>query len=146
MGCVRMTERHLHGDPPSAAELSACESDVQRELARARPLIDVSRVRSVVGLAGTVTALAAMDLGLTRYDASRTHHSRLRATRVATLCARLAKAPLSERRQLLVEPARAEVIVGGAVVLATLMRELDLEELLVSERDILDGLAASLRR
>ncbi|HYQ30772.1 MAG TPA: exopolyphosphatase, partial [Polyangiaceae bacterium] len=72
-------------------------------------------------------------------------HSRLTAGQVAALSSRLAKASVAERRQLLVEPARAEVIVGGAVVLATLMHELGLSELLVSERDILDGLLASLR-
>jgi exopolyphosphatase/guanosine-5'-triphosphate,3'-diphosphate pyrophosphatase len=145
MGCVRMTERHLHGDPPTPEELAACERDVRRELARVRALIDPTQARCVVGLAGTVTALSAMQLGLTHYDATRTHHSRLSASQVATLCARLASATLDERRGLLVEPARAEVIVGGAVVLATTMSELGLSELLVSERDILDGLAASLR-
>jgi len=145
MGCVRMTERHLHGDPPTREELRACESDVRRELARVRDVIDVTKARSVIGLAGTVTALSAMQLGLTKYDATRTHHSRLSAAQVATLSARLAGARVAERRGLLVEPARAEVIVGGAVVLATLMSELGLAELLVSECDILDGLAASLR-
>jgi exopolyphosphatase/guanosine-5'-triphosphate,3'-diphosphate pyrophosphatase len=145
MGCVRMTERHLKSDPPSTAELAACEQDVRRELAQVRGVIDVSRARSVVGLAGTVTALSAMQLGLERYDATRTHHSRLTAAEVAALCARLARATVAERRSLLVEPARAEVIVGGALVLSTMMSELGLTELLVSERDILDGLAASLR-
>jgi exopolyphosphatase/guanosine-5'-triphosphate,3'-diphosphate pyrophosphatase len=145
MGCVRMTERHLQGDPPTVDELRACESDVRRELARVHDVIDVAKARAVVGLAGTVTALSAMQLGLKRYDATRTHHSRLSASQVTSLCARLARASVDERRGLLVEPARAEVIVGGAVVLASLMSELGLTELLVSECDILDGLAASLR-
>jgi len=145
MGCVRMTERHLRSDPPSTEQLTACESDVRRELARLREVIDVTKARRVIGLAGTVTALSAMQLGLRHYDATRTHHSRLTAGQVAALSSRLAKASVAERRQLLVEPARAEVIVGGAVVLATLMHELGLSELLVSERDILDGLLASLR-
>jgi exopolyphosphatase / guanosine-5'-triphosphate,3'-diphosphate pyrophosphatase len=145
MGCVRMTERHLHGDPPTGEELRACESDARRELAQVRSVIDVTRARCAIGLAGTVTALSAMQLGLTHYDASRTHHSRLTAAQVAELRNRLVSASVSDRRGLLVEPARAEVIVGGAVVLATLMSELSLGELLVSECDILDGLAASLR-
>jgi len=140
-----MSERHLHTDPPTAAELAACESDVRRELSQVRALIDVQKARSVIGLAGTVTALSALQLGLTHYDASRTHHSRLSAAQVTALSARLAAASVAERRGLLVEPARAEVIVGGAVVLATTMRELELTELRVSESDILDGLAASLR-
>lgn len=145
MGCVRMTERHLHGDPPTAEQLIACERDVRGELSRVRAVIDVTKARTVVGLAGTVTALSAMQLGLEHYDATRTHHSRLRAEQISALCARLAAANVVERRGLLVEPARAEVIVGGALVLATIMRELGLSELLVSECDILDGLAASLR-
>jgi exopolyphosphatase/guanosine-5'-triphosphate,3'-diphosphate pyrophosphatase len=87
-----------------------------------------------------------MQLGLTTYDATRTHHSRLSAAQVSALCARLAQATVAERRTLLVEPKRAEVIVGGALVLATLMSELGIAELLVSEKDILDGLAALARR
>jgi exopolyphosphatase / guanosine-5'-triphosphate,3'-diphosphate pyrophosphatase len=144
MGCVRMTERHLKADPPSAAELEACFADVRRELTKVRAVMDVSRARTVVGLAGTVTALSAMQLGLTRYDASKTHHSRITRSQVEALFNRLSVATVAERRNLLAEPARAEVIVGGAAVLLTTMRDLSLDELLVSERDILDGLAASL--
>jgi exopolyphosphatase/guanosine-5'-triphosphate,3'-diphosphate pyrophosphatase len=144
MGCVRMTERHLTADPPSAAQLAACFADVRRELTRVRAVMNVSRAHTVVGLAGTVTALSAMQLGLTRYDASRTHHSRLTRAQVEALFSRLTIATVVERRALLAEPARAEVIVGGAAVLLTILRELSLDELLVSEHDILDGLAASL--
>ncbi len=143
MGCVRMTERYLHTDPPSSEQLAACEADVRRQVAQVRTVMPVANARTVVGLAGTVTALSALQLGLTHYDAARTHHSRLGARHVATLCARLARSSVAERRALLVEPARAEVIVGGAVVLATVMSELGLTELLVSESDILDGLVAS---
>jgi exopolyphosphatase/guanosine-5'-triphosphate,3'-diphosphate pyrophosphatase len=144
MGCVRMTERHLKADPPREEQLAACFSDVRRELTRVRAVMDVSRARTVVGLAGTVTALSAMQLGLTRYDARQTHHSRLTRPQVETLFSRLSTATVVERRAMLAEPGRAEVIVGGAAVLLTILRELSLEELLVSERDILDGLAASL--
>jgi exopolyphosphatase/guanosine-5'-triphosphate,3'-diphosphate pyrophosphatase len=144
MGCVRMTERHLRSDPPTSEELGACAADVRFVLAPVRAVINVKKARCAIGLAGTVTALSAMQLGLTRYDATRTHHSRLSASQVSTLCARLAAATVAERRQMLVEPARAEVIVGGALVLSTLLSELGIDELLVSERDILDGLAASL--
>ena len=144
MGCVRMTERHLHTDPPTPDQLRACEAEVRERLAPLREVIDVKRARTVVGLAGTVTALSAMQLGLTEYDASRTHHSRLGRADVARLCARLASATSAARRSMLVEPARAEIIVGGALVLSTLMSELAIDELRVSERDILDGLAASL--
>jgi exopolyphosphatase/guanosine-5'-triphosphate,3'-diphosphate pyrophosphatase len=139
-----MTERHLKSDPPTPAERSAVEADVRRELGRVRESIDLTRARSVVGLAGTVTALSAMQLGLTSYDATRTHHSRVTAEQIATLTERLARATIAERRQLLAEPARAEIVVGGALVLSTTLRELGLPDLLVSEHDILDGLVASL--
>jgi exopolyphosphatase/guanosine-5'-triphosphate,3'-diphosphate pyrophosphatase len=145
MGCVRMTERFLKSDPPAAGELQACRSEVQRLLAAVRGVMDPGKARLVVGLAGTVTSLAALNLGLERYDASRTHHSRLARSQVHALTQRLANVPVQARRQLLAEPARAEVIVGGALVLAGLLEELGIDELLVSERDILDGLASSLR-
>lgn len=144
MGCVRMTERHLKSDPPLPAELDASFADVRRELERARGVIDPRRARTVVGLAGTVTALSALQLGLTRYDASRTHHSRLTRAEVEASFSRLSTASAADRRRMLAEPARAEVIVGGAAVLLTLMQEFSIDDLLVSEHDILDGLAASL--
>jgi exopolyphosphatase/guanosine-5'-triphosphate,3'-diphosphate pyrophosphatase len=144
LGCVRMTERHLKSDPPSDTELAACLADVKSRLAGVGEQLGVSRARLCIGLAGTVTALSAMQLGLTRYDASRTHHSRLTRPQVEALFAQLSRASVAERRGLLAEPQRADVIVGGAAVLLTLMRELAIEELLVSEHDILDGLVASL--
>ena len=144
LGCVRMTERRLLTDPPSAAELEACFDDVRLELERVRKVMDVKRARTVVGLAGTCTALSAMQLGLVHYDATRTHHSRITRSQVEALFGRLSAATVVQRRGMLAEPARAEVIVGGAAVLLTILRELLLDELLVSERDILDGLAASL--
>jgi exopolyphosphatase/guanosine-5'-triphosphate,3'-diphosphate pyrophosphatase len=98
----------------------------------------------VVGLAGTVTALSALQLGLTHYDAKRTHHSRLSRAQVEAMFDRLSRSTIAERRRSLAEPQRADVIVGGAAVLVTLMRELDIDQLIVSEHDILDGLAATL--
>jgi len=145
MGCVRATERHLHADPPTREQLDACVTDVRHELSSVREVIDVRRAKLVIGLAGTVTALSAMQLGLVRYDASRTHHSILRRADVDVLFARLSATNVEERRKLLVEPERAEVIIGGAVVLLTILHELDIDELVVSEHDILDGLAESQR-
>lgn len=145
MGCVRLTERHLSTDPPTPGELEACFSDVRHTLLEVRRVIDVARVRLMVGLAGTVTTLAALNAGLTRYDPAKTHHSRLRQAHVESWLSRLAAMPVEARRGVLLEPARAEVIVGGAAELATILREFRIPELLVSESDILDGLAASLR-
>lgn len=144
LGCVRMTERHLKSDPPTSAELEACLRDVEREL-RCASAIPRRRARRVVGLAGTVTALAAMQLGLDRYDAKQTHHSWLTLSSVEASFRALSAVSTEQRRRLLAEPARAEVIVGGAAVLLTTMRHFGISELQVSEQDILDGLAASLR-
>jgi exopolyphosphatase/guanosine-5'-triphosphate,3'-diphosphate pyrophosphatase len=143
LGCVRMTERHLKSDPPTPLELEACFADVQRVLETA-PDIDAKRARRVIGLAGTVTALAGMTLGLTTYDARLTHHSSLSQAAVETAFQKLSRLAVAERRPLLAQPQRAEIIVGGAAVLLALMRHFGIDELLVSEHDILDGLVASL--
>jgi exopolyphosphatase/guanosine-5'-triphosphate,3'-diphosphate pyrophosphatase len=145
IGCVRLTERHLHTDPPTPAELEASLADVRGELLRVREVIDVGRARRMLGLAGTITTLAALAQGLTHYDPAKTHHSVLTRAQVEHWFHTLSTLSVESRRPLLLEPARAEVIVGGAVVLVTLLREFDIPELTVSESDILDGLAASLR-
>ena len=145
MGCVRMTERHLHSDPPTAAEVTACVDDARAVLATVSERIPVARAQTVVGLAGTITTLCHLHLGLRVYDPSRSHRARLRLADVEPLVSRLIESDLAARRAWLMEPQRAEVIVGGAIVLRTVMRELAIDELIVSEADILDGLAASLR-
>jgi len=145
MGCVRMTERHLKHDPPTPEEIAACFADVKAILARVRGQIPVARARRMIGLAGTITTLGAMAKGLTHYDPTQTHGMTLTRDQVEVSFARLATADLEARRKLLPDPKRADVIVGGAAVLLTLLRELDVGELTVSESDILDGLAASVR-
>lgn len=145
MGCVRMTERHIHTDPPVAAELEACMADVRGIVGQVRARIDTSRARRMIGLAGTVTALAYLHKGLRHYDPSQTHHMRLSREAVEAMFARLSRLDDAGRREILAEPKRSGVIVAGAAVLLTILRELDVSELLVSETDILDGLAASLR-
>jgi exopolyphosphatase/guanosine-5'-triphosphate,3'-diphosphate pyrophosphatase len=145
MGCVRMTERYLHGDPPRPAELDALLSDVREQLQKVRAVMDPGRARRMIGLAGTITALALLRTGSKRYDPVLTHHSTLSRDEVEALFEQLARADVGARRAMLAEPKRAEVIVGGAAVLLGILREFAIEELLVSESDILDGLAASIR-
>ena len=145
MGCVRMTERHLHGDPPTAAELAALNADVRDKLEAVKRAVPVQRARTMIGLAGTVTALASFHLGLRRYDASKTHHARLTRGDVERAYERLTALDVEGRRGVLAEPKRAEVIAGGAGVLVAILREFAIDALVVSETDILDGLAASLR-
>jgi exopolyphosphatase/guanosine-5'-triphosphate,3'-diphosphate pyrophosphatase len=145
MGCVRMSERHLASDPPTQEQLQACAADVRSVLTDVSRAIDVKRMRRMLGLAGTITALGAMAKGLTRYDPRATHHMLLTRVDVERAFARLAGATVEQRRSMLIEPKRAEVIVGGAVVLLGILDVFGITELIVSETDILDGLAASLR-
>jgi exopolyphosphatase / guanosine-5'-triphosphate,3'-diphosphate pyrophosphatase len=145
MGCVRMSERYLKSDPPAPGELAACQSEISRILETVRRAVPVQEARCMIGLAGTITTLASLQQGLLRYDPARTHHARLTRDQVEQLFVRLASADLATRRSMLAEPKRAEVIVGGVLVLLMILREFEIAELLVSESDILDGLAASLR-
>jgi exopolyphosphatase/guanosine-5'-triphosphate,3'-diphosphate pyrophosphatase len=147
MGCVRITERFLGHDPPTAAEVSAGRSFVAARLAEATEATPALRAgRSLVGLAGTVAALAAIEQRLERYDRDRLHHYRLTRAGVETLLVTLAGEPADDRRRRPgMERDRADVIVGGAIVLAELMRHFGFTRCLSSEADILDGLVATLR-
>jgi exopolyphosphatase/guanosine-5'-triphosphate,3'-diphosphate pyrophosphatase len=146
VGCVRLTERFLHSDPPKAEELSAAVSvtlahleDVARELPAAR------EARRLVGLAGTVTTVAAVELGLPAYDRERTHHFRLTRAAAEEVFRTLATEARADRiHNPGLEEARADVIVGGCCVLVAVLRFFEADELLVSEADLLDGLARSL--
>lgn len=133
VGSVRLTERFLHSDPPTRSELEACAAAVRRLLPeRAFP--------AAVGVAGTVTTLAALDLGA--YDPARVHGHRLPRRRIGELADLLAGLPLDERRALPgMEPERAPVIVGGAVIVRETLARYRLDELEVSERDLLWGAA-----
>jgi len=147
VGCVRLTERYLHHDPPHTEELEAARAEVRRQLGDAfaeQPAL--AEATTLIGLAGTVAALAAIEQGLEVYERDRVHHYRLRRASVERLLGELAAIPAPQRRQRAgVEEARADVIVGGAVVLAELMAAAGHDECLTSESDILDGLAATLR-
>ena len=137
LGSVRLTERFLHSDPPSADELLALRDGVRAVLSEH----DLSAAYGV-GVAGTVTSIAALDLGLDEYDSSRVHGHLLGEDGVAAQLGRLAALPLAERREVPgLEPERAPVIVAGAAILLEAMRYLDLREIAISERDLLDGAA-----
>jgi exopolyphosphatase/guanosine-5'-triphosphate,3'-diphosphate pyrophosphatase len=145
IGCVRMTERHLHHDPPRGDELAAARADIDAALDVVAGKIPVSSARTLVGLAGSVTTVAALVLGLDSYQAERIHHSRVSAAAVREVTASLLTQTRAERAQLAVmHPGRVDVIGGGALVLAQIMERFGFGEVLVSEHDILDGLAWSL--
>jgi exopolyphosphatase / guanosine-5'-triphosphate,3'-diphosphate pyrophosphatase len=145
MGCVRMTERHLKHDPAQPEELERVRADVGALIEQVRAKVDVARAHTMIGLAGTITTLAYLELGLTHYAPEASHHMRLTRDAVDRIFAELAGLDVAARRTRLLEPKRAEVIVGGAAVLHAIMHALDVSELVVSETDILDGIAASLR-
>jgi exopolyphosphatase/guanosine-5'-triphosphate,3'-diphosphate pyrophosphatase len=145
IGCVRITEQWLHTDPPAPEELSNAVSAVRDHLADVEQVIPMLRDAStLVGLAGTVTTVAAVEQGIP-YDRDRIHHFRLTRAAAEDVFRTLALEPASERcHNPGLEPERVDVIVGGVIVLVSILRAFDFDEVLVSENDILDGLARSL--
>jgi exopolyphosphatase / guanosine-5'-triphosphate,3'-diphosphate pyrophosphatase len=145
LGCVRLTERNLHDDPPTDGQVADARAFVDAELAAAGELVDARRARTLVGVAGTVTTLAALHLGLDAYEPTRIHGTRVPAEAVARLAAELLGMPAAARAALgPMAPGREDVIAGGAIVLEMVMARFGFDEVLVSEADILDGLALGL--
>jgi exopolyphosphatase/guanosine-5'-triphosphate,3'-diphosphate pyrophosphatase len=146
IGCVRVTEKFLHGDPPRPEELSQALSVVRDHLDDvARALPAATDANRLVGLAGTVTTVAAIDLGLHTYDRDRIHHFALTRGAAEDVFRTLATEPRRVRvHNPGLEAARADVIVGGTAILVAIMRYFEFDECLVSEADILDGLILSL--
>jgi exopolyphosphatase/guanosine-5'-triphosphate,3'-diphosphate pyrophosphatase len=145
VGCVRLTERFLVSDPPTVSEMNDARAFVGSlldEALEAKPVL--AEPAALVGLAGTVSCLAGVDLGLDEYDFYRLHHHVLSRSRAEEILSELASFDSRRRRDVPgVEPLRADVIVGGAIVLSEIMHRLDFDECLTSESDILDGLVAS---
>ena len=146
VGCVRLTERHLRDDPPTTDQIAAARRDVDEALTRALAVVPAEKAHTAVGLAGSVTTLGALALGLSAYQPEKIHLSRLSATQVGELTERLLSMTHAERAALpVMHPGRVDVIGGGALVLQSVVDRLGLSEVLVSESDILDGIALSLR-
>ena len=145
IGCVRLTERHLHSDPPSAGEIAAATADVDAALTEVAARLPVASARTLLGLAGSVTTVTAIALGLDSYDPARIHHARIPASAVSAVTAELLRMSRLERASISVmHPGRADVIGGGALVLDRIVRRFGFAEVVASEHDILDGLAWSL--
>ena len=145
LGCVRVSERYLTTDPPTADQMGAAEAEVRGRLESAiakHPRL--LEPRRLIGLAGTVSTLVSLQLAMVEYDRDRVHHSVLSAVDVERWYHALSVEDRNARlgRQGMV-PGREDVIVGGAMILALVMNRLGLTECLVSEADILDGLVAS---
>jgi exopolyphosphatase/guanosine-5'-triphosphate,3'-diphosphate pyrophosphatase len=142
IGSVRLTERFLHSDPPTQDELEDAATAVCALLAERIPDETRNDTHSGVGVAGTITSLGALALGLEEYDRDRVHGFELTAAALDEQLRRLASVPLEERRSLRpLDPDRAPVIVGGAVIAREVLAYFGLDKLEISERDILDGAA-----
>lgn len=144
IGSVRLTERHLHDDPPTAAQVAAAEADIRAAFAQARRNVPVERAATFIGVAGTVVTVAALAQGLTSYDPVRLHHSRIPFEGVRATTEMLLSSTHAQRAASpVIQPGRVDVIGAGSLILRVLMEESGAAEVVVSERDILDGLAWS---
>ncbi len=145
LGCVRLFEKHLKSDPPTMEELHSLRSEVVAGLDRAKDLLSVPPGARLIGVAGTVTQLGALKSGLAVYDPDVTHHMVLSHGDVRRLARRLGSLPFAKRRRVKgLEAGRVDVIVAGAEILLAVMEVFDAAEILVSEKDILDGLVIEL--
>ncbi|MBW1602759.1 Ppx/GppA family phosphatase [Streptomyces sp. JJ66] len=147
IGCVRMTERHLVrdgvvSDPPTAEQITAIRADVDAALDLAGQTVPLARAHTLVGLAGSVTTVAGIALGLPEYDPAAIHHSRVPLARVREITARLLASTHAERETIgVLHPGRIDVIAAGALILQSVMEHCGAREVVVSEHDILDGIA-----
>ncbi|MEY2246070.1 exopolyphosphatase [Streptomyces sp. BF23-18] len=147
IGCVRMTERHLVRDgvvtdPPTAEQVAAMRADIEAALDLAEETVPLREARTLVGLAGSVTTIAAIALDLVAYDSERIHHSRVSLARVREITEWLLRSTHAERAAVpSMHPGRVDVIGAGALVLLSIMERSGAEEVVVSEHDILDGIA-----
>ena len=150
IGCVRMTERCLHSDPPAAAEVADARQVVRERLAEALRAVPVQQARTWVGLAGTFTTIAALAHGLPTYDPAAIHLSRVGFADLRAVCAELIAMTRAQRAALgPMHEGRVDVIAGGAIIVeelaAALGERAGISELVVSEHDILDGIALAIR-
>ena len=146
VGCVRLTEQILHSDPPSAEELSVAVSIVRDHLADVdREVAGAGAAKTLIGTAGTVWTLGAIELGVDTSESELIHHFRLTRAAAEEIFRTLATEPIAQRRHNPgLEEGRVDVIVGGVIVVVSVMRHWGFDEMLISEADILDGIARSI--
>ena len=145
VGCVRMTERHLISDPPTAAQIASATLDIDAAIDSAYQAVPVAQAQSLIGLAGSVTTVAALALNLSEYDSTQIHGSRISAVAVHRVTQELLTMTRADRAQLgPMHEGRIDVIGAGALVLDRIMARTGMVEVVVSERDILDGIARAL--
>ena len=145
IGCVRLTERHLRDDPPTPAQIDAARADIVAAIDLAAQTVPFAKAATVIGLAGSVTTVAAVAFELPEYDEVRIHHSRITSAQIHDVTQRLLAMTREQRAALpVMHPGRADVIGAGALVLDTIVGHLGVAQIMASEHDILDGIAFSL--
>ncbi|MEV4118243.1 Ppx/GppA phosphatase family protein [Micromonospora sp. NPDC049645] len=146
IGCVRMTERHLPGDPPTSEQVAAAQADIAAVVDRALAAVPGREAATLVGLAGSVTTVVALAQGLREYDPERIHHARVSYGQVAQVTADLLGQTREQRlANPVMHPGRADVIGAGALVLRVIMERAGMPSVVASEHDILDGIAWSIQ-
>lgn len=145
IGCVRMTERHLNQDPPTTEAISAAIADIEAAIDLASEVVPLNQAKTVIGLAGSVTTVAAMALGLEKYDRDAIHGSEISAESVHRASEKFLSMTREQRAALpYMHPGRVDVIGAGALVLDRIVHRLKVDSIIVSEHDILDGIALSI--
>jgi exopolyphosphatase/guanosine-5'-triphosphate,3'-diphosphate pyrophosphatase len=144
IGCVRMTERHAPSSPATPEQIAAITADIEAALDEVEKTVPIRQAHTLVGLAGSVTTVAGIALGLEEYDSEAIHHSRISYEQVEEVTTMLLNSTHDERAAIgVMHPGRVDVIAAGALVLLTVMRRTGAREVVVSEHDILDGIAYS---
>ncbi len=145
IGCVSLSEEFIRGERPGKTELEKMHSRIRNRISGTMDLIGSGSDIAIIGVAGTVTTLAAIDLGLDEYDSSRIHHHRLAREKILDIYRMLYSITLDERKKIKgLEDARADIIIGGTAILLEILSQLDKDSIIVSEQDILDGIIYTL--
>lgn len=145
IGCVRMTERWLKDDPPTPKQIAGAVADIDAAIALADSVVDIKQASILIGLAGSVTTVAGIAMGLREYDSQAIHASRISAARVTDTATSLLAQTREQRSRIpVMHPGRVDVIGGGALVLNRIMRFGGFDQVVVSEHDILDGIALAI--
>lgn len=147
IGCVRMSERHFHSDPPSAEEVALATADIDAAIEEAARVVPIKEAKTLIAVAGTATTVAAAALGLTEYDPRAIHLSRVSAERVHEISKIFLEMTHNRRKALpYMHEGRVDVITAGSLVLSRIMSATGAKEFVASESDILDGMAWSLAK
>jgi exopolyphosphatase/guanosine-5'-triphosphate,3'-diphosphate pyrophosphatase len=147
IGCVRMTERNIHSDPPAPEEIENARKDIQEAIAIAAAIVPITRAKTLIAVAGTATSVAASALGLEQYDRHQIHLARVSADQTHLVATTFARMNAEERSRIgFLHPGRADVFAAGSLVLSEILKATGASEFIASEADILDGIAWSLAR